>query len=138
MTIARATILGRLTRDPETKFLANDTQVTSFTVAVDARKKDDPASFFDVTAFGKTAEIIAKYWTKGKPIVVDGEMRQERWEDKATGAKRSAIKVVADRVSFVPRDSSQSSDGPAPDSTGGFAPLSAVAPATGSDEEPPF
>ena len=137
MTIARATIMGRLTRDPETKFLANDMQVTSFTVAVDARKKDDPASFFDVVAFGKTAEIVAKYWTKGKPILVDGELRQERWEDKATDAKRSAIKVVADRVSFVPRDSSE---GRAPGGDEGQdAPRSAAAPvATGSDDEPPF
>jgi len=75
-------------------------------VAVDGRKKDDPPNFFDCTAFGKTAEIIGQYFTKGKPICIQGSLRQERWEKD--GKKHSKVKVVIDSFSFVPGDSSQS------------------------------
>jgi len=141
MTLARAFIVGRLARDPSTKYLANEMVVTQFAVAVDGRKKDDAPSFFDVTCFGKTAEIVQKYWTKGKPIILDGELRQEKWA-APDGSNRSKVVVVADRVQFVPRDSTSGEGRPATASTNysaePAAPVDAGPGGDSLDSEPPF
>jgi len=103
--------MGRLTRDVEQKFLANEMCIANFSLAVDGRKKDDPANFIDCTAFGKTAELIGQYFSKGKPILVNGSLKQETWEDKNTGAKRSKIGVTVENFSFLPKNSDSSEPG---------------------------
>lgn len=97
-------LIGRLTRDAELKYLASGTAVCKFALAVNRRvKKGDQwteeASFIDVTAWGKTGEGIAKYLLKGKQVAVDGELRQERWEQD--GQKRSRVEVVANSVQLL-------------------------------------
>jgi single-strand DNA-binding protein len=141
------TLMGRLTRDPEIKFTAAELAIASFTMAVDGRKKDDDATFVDCTAFGKTAEIIGQHFAKGKPILIVGSLRQERWENKE-GEKRSKLTVVVDSFSFLPRNADEGApsaparqqvtsrdgrDGKTGPVTGGGAP---TAPA--SEDEPPF
>jgi single-strand DNA-binding protein len=112
MSIARAYIVGRITRDIESK-QAGDSVVAKFGLAVNRKGKDsngqpaDVADFFDCEAWGKTAEFLVKYLGKGRLVLADGTLRQESWTDK-DGGKRSKIKVVADRI--MPLDSGKSED----------------------------
>ena len=102
----RVVIAGNLTRDPETRFLPSGTAVTEFAIAVNSRYKSkasnelkEEVSFFDIVVFGKTGENCAEYLSKGSPVLVEGRLRQRRWEQD--GAKRSKIEIVADNVQFL-------------------------------------
>ena len=147
------TLMGRLTRDVETKFLPDGKAIASFSLAVDGYKKDAPPNFIDCTAFGKTAELIGQYFAKGKPILINGSLRQDTWEDKTTGAKRSKINVSVDGFSFIPRSSEDAGTPSAPsvdpvvrrdgrDQAGNAKPEQAAAPAQtplyDDDSGPPF
>ena len=105
--------IGRLTRDAEQRYLPDGTGVVSFDIAVDTGTKASPATMFlNVTAFGKTSEIVVQYaGTKGTQIGVTGRLRQENWEDKNGGGKRSKISCVAERVTLLgsKRDSADQS-----------------------------
>ncbi|MDA8178330.1 MAG: single-stranded DNA-binding protein [Deltaproteobacteria bacterium] len=98
-------LMGNLTRDPEVRFTPSGVAVASFGLAVNNRyKKDgnvvDEVSFFDVEAWQKTAELCGEYLAKGRPVLIQGRLKQERWEDDH-GNKRSKIKVVATAVQFL-------------------------------------
>jgi single-strand DNA-binding protein len=100
----RVILAGNLVRDPETRFIPSGTAVTSFSIAVNRRYKSnnefkEEVSYFDVSVFGKMGENCAEYLSKGKPVLVEGRLRQRRWE--ADGVKRSKIEVVADNVQFL-------------------------------------
>lgn len=95
-------ISGRLTADPELKHTPNDTPVTSFSVAVDrnrTQKGEHNADFFDVVAWRGTAELICKYWKKGKWIEVCGKLQTRSYEDR-NGTKHKVVEIVADSVGF--------------------------------------
>jgi single-strand DNA-binding protein len=100
-------LMGNLTRDPELKHLPRGTAVCELSLAVNKTWKDDSGqkqertSFFGCSAFGSTAENLAKYFSKGKPILIEGELTQETWEDKETGKKREKTKVRIERFEFV-------------------------------------
>lgn len=108
--INQVILMGRLTRDPETRTTPSGKTVTSFSLAVDRQTQDDQADFFDVTAWEKTGELVAQYVTKGRRILVQGRLRQDSWDDKDTGKKRSKVEVVAFDVTFL--------DGPNGDNAG--------------------
>ena len=91
---------GRLTADPELKSTPGGLYVTTFTVAVNRRGKDQPTDFINVTAWRQTAEFVARYFSKGKEIGVQGSVQTRNYEDKS-GHKRKAVEIVADKVSFV-------------------------------------
>jgi single-strand DNA-binding protein len=92
--------IGRLTRDPVVKQVGADLSVCELGLAVGDRKKgEDVVSFFDVVAFGKTAEVLEQYAGKGKQIAVRGRLEQQRWEKD--GQKRSKVVIVADRVQLL-------------------------------------
>ncbi len=100
-------LIGRLTRDPEIRFLPSGTQITSFTIAVNRVYKTKDSSdwkeetyFFDVETFGYLAERVGKQLNKGSQILVEGSLRQDKWETPS-GEKRSKIKVVADKVNLL-------------------------------------
>ncbi|WP_457639816.1 single-stranded DNA-binding protein [Persephonella sp.] len=100
-------LIGRLTRDPEIRFLPSGSQVTSFTVAVNRpyRTKDssewkEETYFFDIETFGMLAERLGKQLSKGTQILIEGQLRQDRWET-ASGERRTKVKVVADKVSII-------------------------------------
>lgn len=98
--MANSVILtGRITKDLELK-PAGQTQVTNFSMAVDNPFKKDDASFFDIVAFGKTAELLNNYCGKGSKILIEGNLKQERFQDKQ-GNNRSAVRVIANRVEFL-------------------------------------
>ena len=109
--MTNVTILtGRITKDLELK-QAGQTTVTNFSLAVDNPFKRDDTSFFDVVAFGKTAELLNNYCGKGSKILVEGNLKQDRFTDKE-GNNRSVVRVVANRVEFL--DSKGSNQGQAP------------------------
>lgn len=111
---ASCVIIGNLTRDPALKYSPSGTPVAEFGIAVN-RKTGPPedrreeVSYFDVAAFGKTAEVCAEYLAKGRPVAIEGYMEQQRWETE-DGQKRSKIAVIANRVHFLP-DGKQRGEG---------------------------
>jgi single-strand DNA-binding protein len=113
----RVILAGNLVRDPETRFIPSGTAVTSFSIAVNRRYKSnnefkEEVSFFDVSVFGKMGENCAEYLSKGRPVLVEGRLRQRRWE--ADGVKRSKIEVVADNVQFLGGPRGAAPDAPEP------------------------
>jgi len=100
-------LLGNLTRDPDTRQTSSGTLVCRLSVAVnrsftatDGTAREE-VCFVDVECFGKTAENVSKYFSKGKPILVEGRLRQDTWDDKTTGQKRSKLVIVLERFEFV-------------------------------------
>jgi single-strand DNA-binding protein len=110
-TYNRVTVMGNVTRDIEIRTLQSGTQLADVTIAINDRVKKgeewvDDTTFIDVTMFGKTAELAAKHTSKGKVILVEGRLKQEKWQDKSTGAQRSKLKVIADSIVIVGREQS--------------------------------
>lgn len=103
-------LLGRLTGDPELRQTHNGTSVVSFSVAVNRLGKDNGTDFIRCVAWRESGESIARYFTKGKPIVVDGRLRTESYKDKQ-GNNRNRTEVVVDRWEFVPADNTSNSIG---------------------------
>ena len=94
-------LVGRLTRDPETKSAASGTQVATFSLAVDRDypKDSNEADFIRIVTFGKTAEFVAKYITKGRLVLVEGSLRINKWEKD--GEKKQMAEVAASHVKFM-------------------------------------
>jgi single-strand DNA-binding protein len=103
----RVLLMGNLTRDPQLKFLPSQTQVVEFGLAMNRRFKTatgedrEEVCFVDCSAFGRTAEVINQYFTKGKPIFIEGRLKLDQWEDKQGGGKRSKLSVVIENFQFV-------------------------------------
>lgn len=105
----KVVLVGRLVRDPELRFAAGSgNAVSRFTVAVNRQFKKDETDFIGCVAFGKTAEIISQYFTKGKQIAVSGSIRTGSY-DAQDGTKRYTTDVAVDSFDFI--DSKDSSDG---------------------------
>ncbi len=100
-------LMGNLTRDPQLKYLPSQMAVAEFGVACNrkfrtaAGEDREEVTFVDVTAFGKTGEVINQYFTKGKPIFIEGRLKYDQWEDKQGGGKRSKLTVVVENFQFV-------------------------------------
>lgn len=101
-------LMGNLTRDPELKHLSSGTAVGSFGLAVNRKWRDqssgqqkEEVTFVDCECWGATAENIAKYMAKGRPLFVEGRLKLDEWEDKETKQRRSRIKVVVESFQFV-------------------------------------
>ena len=109
-SINQVIIMGRLTRDPEMRTTPGGKSVTSFSLAVDRQTNDDQADFFEITAWEKLGELVNQYLTKGRRCLVQGRLRQESWDDKETGKKRSRVSIVATDVTFLdgPNDGNSS------------------------------
>ena len=97
MAINSCVLMGRLTRDPEKRYTADNTPVTSFSIAVNRDK--DRSDFFDCTAWRKTADFVSTYFAKGDMICIRGRIKNRDWTDKHGNARRST-EIVADEVSF--------------------------------------
>ena len=101
----RFQFLGRLTKDPETKYTPNtNTQVTTFSIAVNRRFADSngerQTDFFNLTAFGKLAEFCSKYYRKGQQVLVEGRIQNRTWQDQ-TGNKRYATDYIIENAYFA-------------------------------------
>lgn len=103
----RVILMGNITRDPEVRFLPSGIAVADIGLAVNDRYQDkqtqewvDRPNFIDCTAFGKSAESIGKFFSKGSAIHIEGKLRFEQWDDKTSGQKRSKLKVIIDQWTF--------------------------------------
>lgn len=109
------TLLGNLTRDPELRYTPQGTAVTTFGLAVNRRYSQEGQAreevcFIDIVAFGRQAETVDEYLTKGNLALVEGRLQWRSWETPE-GQKRSKHEVVANNVQFMPRGSGGQSDG---------------------------
>jgi single-strand DNA-binding protein len=102
--------MGRLTRDPEQRTTSTGKTIASFSLAVDRGGDSDTADFFEITAWEKLGELVIQYLGKGRRVLVQGRLRQDSWDDKETGKKRSRVEVTATDVTFLdgPSDSAGS------------------------------
>lgn len=117
-------IVGNLTRDPEVRFIPSGSAVCDISLAVNSQWTDkrsnerkEEVTFVEVTLWGRTAEIAGEYLAKGRPVLIEGRLQQDSWEDKETGQKRSKLKVVAESMQLLGSRDGGSSGGPA--SSGG-------------------
>ena len=98
----RIVVMGRCGKDPEIRMTQKGTAVASVTLAVDrdySADQNKETDWIDVVAFGKTAEFVEKYFSKGQMAVVSGRLQIRNWEDKE-GNKRRSAEILADRVYF--------------------------------------
>ena len=107
MSINRAVLVGRLTRDPEMRSTASGMSVLSMRLAFNDRRKnpqtgewEDMSNYIDATLFGKRAEALSRFLTKGTRIGIDGRLRWSEWESQS-GEKRSKIEVIADELELL-------------------------------------
>ena len=107
-------IIGNITRDPELRFAAGSgTAVLRFTVAVPRQFKRDETDFINCVAFGKTAETISQYFTKGSEIAIVGSIRTGSY-DAQDGTKRYTTDVTVDSFNFTKGSNGKKSEGPTP------------------------
>lgn len=134
----RVLLMGNLTRDPELKYLPSNTAVCEFGVATNRRYKDregnvkEEVTFVDVSAFGRTAEVIQQYMTKGKPIFIEGRLKYDQWTAQ-DGTKRSRLSVVVDNFQFI----GGRGEGGAPPAGGGGYNQPRAQPAPRASQPPP-
>ena len=117
----RVILAGNLTRDPELRYTPKGTAIARVGLAVNRTWKSETGetkeevTFVDVDAFGRQAEVIAQYMKKGRPLLLEGRLKLDQWEDKNTHQKQSKLRVVLESFSFI--------DSKGPDSgSGGEAP----------------
>ena len=102
--INHVVLVGRLTRDAEIKYTSSGQAVCKFSVAVNRRRKTgdqwvDEPNFFDVVVWGRQGESLNQYLVKGKQVGLDGELRQDRWEQD--GQNRSRVEIVANNLQLL-------------------------------------
>ncbi len=109
MSINRVNISGNLTRDPELRMTSGGTQVLSFGVAVNDRRRnpqsgewEDYPNFVDCTMFGTRAEAVGRYLSKGSKVAIEGKLRYSSWE--RDGQRRSKLEVIVDEIEFMSRN----------------------------------
>ena len=149
----KVVLVGNLTRDPEIRATPKGTSVCSFSLALNRRYKTESGedkeevTFVDIEAYGKQAELIGKYVTKGRPLLVEGRLKLDSWNDKTNGEKRSRLKVVTENFQFMgSREDGATGGGrsegayddvsPQARPSGSAAPK--AAPSTSGDDEVPF
>ncbi|MDR1436262.1 MAG: single-stranded DNA-binding protein [Puniceicoccales bacterium] len=108
-------LVGNLTRDPELRNTPNGTAICRFSLAVSRQFRNADGSsreevlFIEVDSFGKQAETISRYMAKGRPILIEGRLRLDQWENQA-GEKRSRIMVAAESFQFLSSPNRQEGD----------------------------
>ncbi len=144
-------LIGNLTRDPELRYTPKGTAIAKIGLAVnrtwrnEAGEQKEEVTFVDVDAFGRQAETIGQYLKKGRPIMVEGRLKLDQWDDKQSGQKRSRLGVVLENFQFL--DSGRGGEGggeapaaprsrPAPAAAAPAAPADADAPPPEDDDVP--
>ncbi len=106
MYLNKVFLYGNLTRDPELKALPSGSQVANFGIATNRTFKDktgarqEATEFHNIVTFGRTAEVIAQYMKKGRPIFVEGRIQTRSWDDKESGKKNYRTEIVVDNFQF--------------------------------------
>jgi len=101
-------LVGNLTRDPEVKYTTGGTAVADIGLAVNrtwfdqkSNERREDVAFIDVTLFGRQAEVAGEYLAKGRPVLIEGRLQMDSWDDKETGKKRSKLKVVGEQMTML-------------------------------------
>lgn len=101
-------LVGNLTRDPQVRYIGSGTAVCEIGLAVNrvwfdkaSNSKKEETTFVDVTLWGRDAEVAGEYLAKGKSVLIEGRLKLDTWDDKATGAKRSKLAVVAESMQMM-------------------------------------
>jgi single-strand DNA-binding protein len=100
-------LAGNLTRDPELRYTPKGTAIARIGLAInrswrtETGEQKEEVTFVDVDAFGKQAETIGQYFKKGRPILIEGRLRYDAWDDKQTGQKKSKLGVVLEGFQFM-------------------------------------
>src|SRR5258708_12013947 len=103
-SLNRVLLIGNLRRDPEIRYTPKGTTLADIGLAInriwknDEGEKQEDTTFVDVTLWGKLAEVAEKYLKKGEPVLVEGRLQLDSWDDKQTGHKRSRLRVVAQNL----------------------------------------
>jgi single-strand DNA-binding protein len=141
MNYNKVILAGNITRDPELRYTPKGSAVCKIGLAVNRKWKaesgemKEDVTFIDADAFGKTAENISKFFTKGSPIFIDGRLKLDQWDDKQSGQKRSKLGVVIESFQFCGDSKRKQSEQAQPDA---LAP-SQSAPATpAAEDDVPF
>ena len=142
-TFNKVILLGNLTRDPELRYTPQGSAVCEFALALNYQytnkqtgQKVEEVSFIDIVAWGKTGEICAEYLKKGRQVMVEGRLKQDRWEAQ-DGKKMSKVRVTAENVQFVgSRPAGEGGGGGG--GKGGGAPAPEEGPPPGQEEDIPF
>lgn len=119
----RVILAGNLVRDPELRYTPKGTAVAKIGLAINRNWKDDSGqqkeevTFVDVDAFGRQAETISQYLKKGRPILVEGRLKLDSWDDKQTGQKRSRLGVVLESFQFLDSGGAREGSAPSPQPT---------------------
>ena len=113
-------LAGNLTRDPELRYTPKGMAVAKIGLAInrtwknEAGETKEEATFVDVEAWGRQAEVISQYMKKGRPFLVEGRLKLDQWEDKNTHQKQSKLKVVLETFSFIDSNRGEAGGAPAP------------------------
>lgn len=105
-TFNKVMLLGNVVRDVELRYMPSGSPVCDFSLALNRKwtgsdgEKKEEVSFIDVTCFGKTAEIAAQYLAKGSQTLIEGRLKQDRWEAQ-DGTKRNKVKVICERLTLL-------------------------------------
>ncbi len=100
-------LIGNLTRDPELRHTPKGTAVSEISLAINRNwtneqgQKQEDTTFVEVTLWGRQAEVVQQYVTKGSPIYIEGRLQLDSWDDKETGKKRSKLRVVGENFQFL-------------------------------------
>ena len=138
-------LMGNLTRDPELRYTPKGMAVAKVGLAVnrtwrsESGEQKEEVTFIDVDVWGRTAENVGQYMRKGSPILIEGRLKLDQWDDKQTGQKRSRLGVTAETVQFLSSGNRPGAEGgaaPAPRPRAATAPTPAAA-AGDSDGPPP-
>ena len=130
-------LIGNLTRDPQVKYTTGGTAVAELGMAVSrqwfdkqSNTKKEETTFVDVTLWGRTAEIAGEYLAKGRPVLIEGRLQLDTWDDRETGQKRSKLKVVGENMTML----GSRADGGGGGGSGGRAPAVAARDQGGGDQ----
>lgn len=101
-------LLGNLTRDPQVKYTPSGTALAELGLAVNrtwfdkqSNSRREETTFVDVTLWGRDAEVAGEYLAKGRPVLIEGRLQLDTWDDKTTGQKRSKLRVVGERMQML-------------------------------------
>jgi single-strand DNA-binding protein len=142
-------IAGNLTADPELKYTPKGTAIARLRLAVNRSYKTDTGesreevTYVDVDAWGQQGETISQFLRKGRPILVEGRLKMDTWDDKATGQKRSKLGVVLESFTFIDSRGQEGGGGagaptaPPPRNRPSSAPPSAASAVGGSESDGP-
>ena len=104
--VNKVILIGNLTRDPEVKFTPKGTAVSQISLAINRKYKvgeemKEETTFVDVELWGRLAEIAGEYAKKGNPLYIEGRLKQDSWDDKETGKKRTKMLVVGETLQLL-------------------------------------